>query len=206
MSGIDIFGSTPTPSANAGPALSLVKGGTLSLAKAAPTLTKVVVGLGWDVRSTAGDDFDLDASALLLGANGFVRSNDDFIFYNQLAHVSGAVKHLGDNRTGAGDGDDEQIVVDLALVPADVTTIAFPVTIHRDGQTFGQVESAYVRIVDAANDREVTRYDLREDASTENALVFAELRRSDGGWEFAAVGRPVAGGLLSVATAHGVKL
>jgi tellurium resistance protein TerD len=208
---LDIFASespafTPVAAAPTGPSLSLSKGQSLSLAKAAPALTTVRVGLGWDVRAGVGAAFDLDASAILLGSGRRARSNDDFIFYNQLRHVSGAVTHQGDNRTGDGAGDDEQIVVDLSLVPADVENIIFPVSIHEPGQNFGQVSNAYVRIIDDSNGRELARYDLREDASSETAVVFAELHRENGQWEFRTLGQGNAGGLLGVATGFGIRL
>jgi tellurium resistance protein TerD len=209
---LDIFASTSpaftdvAPATTNGPSLSLSKGQSLSLAKAAPTLTKVRVGLGWDVRATVGAAFDLDASAILLGAGRRVRGNQDFIFYNQKVHESGSVVHQGDNRTGQGDGDDEQIVVDLTKVPADIENIVFPVSIHEPGQNFGQVTNSYVRIVDESNDRELARYDLREDASTESAIVFAELHRENGEWAFRTLGQGNSGGLLGVATGFGVQL
>ena len=158
-------------------ALSLSKGGNLSLSKEAPGMTKVLVGLGWDARSTDGQDFDLDASAFLLKADGKVRADSDFIFYNQLKSVDGSVEHTGDNRTGEGDGDDEAIKVDLSKVPADIDRIAFTVTIHEADarrQNFGQVRNAFIRIVNQDNNSEVARYDLAEDASTETAMIFAE--------------------------------
>ncbi|SDH48958.1 TerD family protein [Microbacterium sp. 77mftsu3.1] len=209
---LDIFATTSpaftevAPAAPQGPTLSLSKGQALSLAKAAPALTKVLVGLGWDARLTSGAPFDLDASAILLTAGRRVRGNQDFIFYNQPRHESGAVVHQGDNRTGAGDGDDEQIIIDLTLVPADIENIVFPVSIHEPGQNFGQVQNSYVRIVDTSNDKELARYDLREDASTENAVVFAELHREGGAWQFRTLGQGDAGGLLGVATGFGVQL
>jgi len=150
-------------------ALSLQKGGNLSLSKEAPGLTKIVVGLGWDPRSTDGTQFDLDASAFLLNASGKVRSDADFIFYNQLKSLDGSVEHTGDNRDGAGDGDDEAIKVDLSRVPADVDKIAFTVTIHdaeSRRQNFGQVSNSFIRIINEANSSEIVRYDLAEDAST----------------------------------------
>ena len=209
---LDIFDTTSpafqevAPAAPSGPALSLSKGQSLSLAKAAPTLTKVRVGLGWDVRTTAGAAFDLDASAILLTAGRRVRGNQDFIFYNQPVHESGAVTHQGDNRTGAGEGDDEQIVIDLTRVPADIDNIVIPVSIHEPGQNFGQVNSSYVRIVNEESGAELARYDLREDASTENAIVFAELHREGGSWHFRTLGQGNSGGLLGVATGFGVQL
>ena len=189
-------------------ALSLSKGGNLSLTKEAPGMTKVLVGLGWDTRSTDGVDFDLDASAFLLKADGKVRADSDFIFYNQLQSVDGSVEHTGDNRTGAGDGDDEAIKVDLSKVPADIDKIAFTVTIHEAEsrkQNFGQVSNAFIRIVNQDNNSEVARYDLAEDASTETAMIFAELYRHGSEWKFRAVGQGFRGGLKPLAESYGLK-
>ena len=189
-------------------ALSLQKGGNLSLSKEAPGLTKILVGLGWDPRATDGAEFDLDASAFLLGATGKIRSEADFIFYNQLKSADGSVEHTGDNRTGAGDGDDEVLKVDLSRVPADVDKIAFTVTIHdAEGrkQNFGQVRNSFIRIVNEANGSEIVRYDLAEDASTETAMIFAELYRNNGEWKFRAVGQGYAGGLRAVANGYGMN-
>lgn len=190
-------------------AISLNKGGRLSLSKEAPGLTKVLVGLGWDARATDGAAFDLDASAFLLGADGKVRSEADFIFYNQLKSACGSVEHTGDNLTGAGEGDDEVIKVDLSRVPAEVQKIAFTVTIHEADarkQNFGQVGNAYIRVVNADNNTEVTRYDLAEDASTETAMIFGELYRNNDEWKFKAIGQGYAGGLAAVARDYGVNL
>ena len=159
-------------------AISLNKGGRLSLSKEAPDLKKALIGLGWDPRATDGAAFDLDASAFLLGENGKVRSDADFIFYNQLKSTDGSVQHTGDNLTGAGEGDDETILVDLAHVPANVQKIVFTVTIHvaeQRRQNFGQVGNAYIRVDKKKNNKEVARYDLAEDASTETAMIFGEL-------------------------------
>ena len=189
-------------------ALSLSKGGNLSLSKEAPGMTKVLVGLGWDARSTDGQDFDLDASAFLLKADGKVRADSDFIFYNQLKSTDGSVEHTGDNRTGEGDGDDEAIKVDLSKVPADIDRIAFTVTIHEADarrQNFGQVRNAFIRIVNQDNNNEVARYDLAEDASTETAMIFAELYRNGAEWKFRAVGQGFAGGLKPLAESYGLK-
>ena len=189
-------------------ALSLSKGGNLSLTKEAPGMTKVLVGLGWDARSTDGQDFDLDASAFLLKADGKVRADSDFIFYNQLKSVDGSVEHTGDNRTGEGDGDDEAIKVDLSKVPADIDKIAFTVTIHEAEvrkQNFGQVRNAFIRIVNQDTNSEVARYDLAEDASTETAMIFAELYRNGAEWKFRAVGQGFAGGLKPLAESYGLK-
>ena len=182
-------------------ALSLSKGGNLSLSKEAPGMTKVLVGLGWDARSTDGQDFDLDASAFLLKADGKVRADSDFIFYNQLKSVDGSVEHTGD-------GDDEAIKVDLSKVPADIDRIAFTVTIHEADarrQNFGQVRNAFIRIVNQDNNSEVARYDLAEDASTETAMIFAELYRNGAEWKFRAVGQGFAGGLKPLAESYGLK-
>ena len=189
-------------------ALSLSKGGNLSLSKEAPGMTKVLVGLGWDARSTDGQDFDLDASAFLLKADGKVRADSDFIFYNQLKSTDGSVEHTGDNRTGEGDGDDEAIKVDLSKVPADIDRIAFTVTIHEAEtrkQNFGQVRGAFIRIVNQDNNSEVARYDLAEDASTETAMIFAELYRNGSEWKSRAVGQGFNGGLKPLAESYGLK-
>lgn len=190
-------------------ALSLQKGGNLSLSKEAPGLTKILVGLGWDPRSTDGTQFDLDASAFLLNATGKVRGDADFIFYNQLKSPDGSVEHTGDNRDGAGDGDDEAIKVDLSRVPADVEKIAFTVTIHdaeNRRQNFGQVSNSFIRIVNEANGSEIVRYDLAEDASTETAMIFAELYRHNSEWKFRAVGQGYAGGLKALANGYGLTV
>ncbi|MDL4774344.1 MULTISPECIES: TerD family protein [Thermomonosporaceae] len=187
--------------------VSLSKGGNVSLSKEAPGLTAVVVGLGWDVRTTTGTDFDLDASALLLDASGKVPSNGHFVFFNNLKSPDGSVEHTGDNVTGEGEGDDEQIKVDLAAVPAEVTRIAFPVSIHdadARGQNFGQVRNAFIRVVNQAGEAELARYDLSEDASTETAMVFGELYRNGAEWKFRATGQGYASGLAGVASDFGV--
>ncbi|MGE8408498.1 MAG: TerD family protein [Pseudomonas sp.] len=189
-------------------ALTLQKGGNLSLSKTDPSLTKILVGLGWDPRATDGTEFDLDASAFLLSASGKVRGETDFIFYNQLKSPDGSVEHTGDNRTGAGDGDDEVIKVDLSRVPADVDRIAFTVTIHdaeARKQNFGQVANSFIRVVNEVTGAEVVRYDLAEDASTETAMIFAELYRNNGEWKFRAVGQGYAGGLRALANGYGLN-
>ena len=190
-------------------ALSLQKGGNLSLSKEAPGLTKILVGLGWDPRSTDSTQFDLDASAFLLNASGKVRGDADFIFYNQLKSPDGSVEHTGDNRDGAGDGDDEAIKVDLSRVPVDVDKIAFTVTIHdaeNRRQNFGQVGNSFIRIVNETNGSEIVRYDLAEDASTETAMIFAELYRHNSEWKFRAVGQGYAGGLKALANGYGLTV
>ncbi|MBI6478136.1 TerD family protein [Proteus mirabilis] len=188
--------------------VSLSKGGNVSLSKAAPTMKNVLVGLGWDTRSTDGQDFDLDASAFLLAANGKVRSDADFIFYNNLRSADGSVVHTGDNRTGEGDGDDEALKIKLDTIPSDVEKIIFVVTIHEAQarrQSFGQVSGAFIRLVNDDNQIEVARYDLTEDASTETAMLFGELYRHNGEWKFRAVGQGYAGGLGSVCAQYGIN-
>jgi tellurium resistance protein TerD len=189
--------------------ISLQKGGNLSLSKESPGLNKISVGLGWDARVTDGADFDLDASAFLLNATGKVRSSADFVFYNQLESSDGSVKHTGDNLTGDGEGDDESILVTLSLIPADVQKIAFTATIYdaqTRGQNFGQVSSAYIRIVDLENNKEITRFDLSEDASTNTAMIFGEMYRHNGEWKFRAVGQGFNGGLGKLAEQFGVNI
>lgn len=190
-------------------AISLNKGGRISLSKEAPDLKKVHVGLGWDPRATDGSDFDLDASAFLLNSAGRVRSDADFIFYNQLRSVDGSVEHTGDNLTGGGEGDDEVVMVDLGKVPADVQKIAFTVTIHEADarrQNFGQVANAFIRVVNADTHVEVARYDLTEDASTETAMIFGEIYRHGSEWRFSAVGQGYAGGLAAMCRQYGVNI
>jgi tellurium resistance protein TerD len=190
-------------------AVNLTKGGNVSLSKEAPGLDNVLVGLGWDERSTDGDAFDLDASALMLGSNRKVLTDAHFIFFNNLKSPDGSVEHLGDNLDGSGDGDDEEILVSLAQVPKEVDVIAFPVTIYgADGnrQNFGQVRNAYIRIVDRSNDKELVRYDLAEDFSTETALVFGELYRNGDEWKFRAVGQGYTSGLAGIAKDFGVNV
>jgi len=190
-------------------AISLIKGGNVNLSKEAPGMKKMLVGLGWDVRATDGADFDLDGSAFLLNVSGKVRSDADFIFYNQPKSTDGSVAHSGDNRTGEGDGDDESIVVDLDKVPADIEKIAICVTIHdaeARKQNFGQVSGAYVRCVDAATNVEVARFDLSEDYSVEGALTFGDIYRHNGEWKFKAIGQGFKGGLGPLAGSYGVNV
>ncbi|KTE40076.1 MULTISPECIES: TerD family protein [unclassified Sphingopyxis] len=189
-------------------AISLSKGGNVSLSKESPGLDEVMVGLGWDVRATDGQDFDLDASAFLLKGDGKVRSDGDFCFYNNK-DIGGAVVHQGDNRTGEGDGDDEQIKIVLSKVPADVEKVAVAVTIHDGesrGQTFGQVSNAFIRLVDNKTGTEIVRYDLAEDASVETALILGEVYRNAGEWKFRAVGQGFKGGLGPLASNFGVNI
>ena len=190
-------------------AISLNKGGNLSLSKTDPSLTHVLVGLGWDARSTDGVDFDLDASAFLLGENDKVRGEHDFIFYNQTRSPEGSVEHTGDNRTGDGDGDDESVKIDLSKVPAEIQKIAITVTIHDGesrGQNFGQVQNAFIRIVNDQSNTEIVRFDLNEDYSTETAMIFGELYRHGGEWKFRAVGQGYAGGLGAMCRQFGITI
>ncbi|HEY5834317.1 TerD family protein [Streptomyces sp.] len=189
--------------------VSLSKGGNVSLTKEAPGLTAVTVGLGWDVRTTTGTDFDLDASALLLDAAGKVVSDKHFVFFNNLKSPDGSVEHTGDNLTGEGEGDDEAIKVNLAGVPTEVDKIVFPVSIYEGEtrqQSFGQVRNAFIRVVNQAGGTELARYDLTEDASTETAMVFGELYRNGGVCNSRAVGQGYASGLRGIAQDFGVSL
>ena len=189
--------------------VSLTKGGNVSLSKEAPGLTAVLVGLGWDARTTTGTDFDLDASAIMVNADGKVLSNSHFIFFNNTTSPEGSVEHTGDNLTGEGAGDDEAIKVNLASVPAEVDKIIFPVSIYEDetrSQGFGQVRNAFIRIVNQTGGTEIARYDLTEDASTETAMVFGELYRNGADWKFRAVGQGYASGLSGIARDYGVTV
>ncbi|TDD82416.1 TerD family protein [Actinomadura darangshiensis] len=189
--------------------VSLAKGGNVSLSKAAPNLTAVTVGLGWDVRATTGADFDLDASALMLAGTGKVMSDQHFVFFNNLKSPDGSVEHTGDNLTGEGEGDDESINVDLTGVPAECDRIVFPVSIYdadNRQQSFGQVRNAFIRIINRNDGNELARFDLTEDASTETAMVFGELYRHSGEWKFRAVGQGYASGLAGIAMDFGVNV
>ncbi|MGX7758801.1 TerD family protein [Streptomyces angustmyceticus] len=189
--------------------VSLAKGGNVSLSKEAPGLTAVTVGLGWDVRTTTGADYDLDASALLCTEAGKVVSDAHFVFYNNLTSPDGSVRHTGDNLTGEGEGDDEAVEVTLSTVPAEIAKIVFPVSIHdaeSRGQSFGQVRNAFIRVVNQADGAELARYDLSEDASTETAMVFGELYRNGAEWKFRAVGQGYASGLAGIAADYGVNV
>lgn len=185
-------------------AVNLSKGQRISLEKVAPGLQEVFVGLGWDTNVTdTGGDFDIDASVFLLDNTEKLISDNHFIFYNNLASpdTNKSVEHMGDNRTGAGEGDDEVIKVNLKQVPGEVNKIVMTVTIHeadKRQQNFGQVENAFVRVVNAENSEEVARYDLTEDFSIETALIMAELYRKDGEWRINAVGAGYQGGLQAL--------
>lgn len=190
-------------------AVSLSKGGNVSLSKEAPGLKAVRVGLGWDTRVTDGSAFDLDASVFLLNDGGKVRSDADFVFYNNKNGGNGSVVHQGDNLTGEGSGDDEVVAVSLDQVPTDVTKLSFAVTIHEaDGrrQNFGMVSNAFIRVLNADGGTEIARYDLSEDASTETAMIFGDLYRHNGEWKFKAIGQGFAGGLGPLASSFGVNV
>lgn len=190
-------------------AISLNKGGNLSLSKTDPNLVRILIGLGWDERATDGAAFDLDASAFLLTATGKVRGDYDFIFYNQLKSQDGSVEHTGDNRSGQGDGDDETLLVDLSKVSTEIEKIAITVTIHdakARGQNFGQIANAFIRVVNQDTNVEVVRFDLAEDYSTETAMVFGEVYRHNGEWKFKAVGQGYSGGLAAMCQQYGIQV
>lgn len=190
-------------------AISLSKGGNVNLSKEAPGINKMIIGLGWNPRVTDGQEFDLDAVAFLLTDAGKVGSDSDFIFFNNKAAADGSVTHTGDNRTGDGDGDDEQLIVDVSKIRADVTKIVFCVTIHQGiekKQNFGQVSGAFIRVVNDADQKEVARYDLSEDSSTDTASIFGELYKHNGEWKFRAVGQGFNGGLAPLAVSYGVAI
>ena len=190
--------------------ISLKKGQKVSLTKGNPGLSKVVVGLGWDVNQfDTGGDFDLDAAAFLLGDSGRVTKSEDFVFYGNLSHPSGSVNHMGDNLTGEGEGDDEQIKIELSKVPESVTKIAFTVTIYEPEQrrqNFGQVNNAFIRIYNELTGEELLRYDLGEDFSIETAVVFGELYKNNGEWKFNAIGSGYQGGLAALCANYGVDV
>ena len=190
--------------------INLSKGQKVDLTKGNASLKHIMVGLGWDVNAfDSGADFDLDASAFMCGANGKCPTEKEFVFYGNLEHPSGAVKHQGDNLTGEGDGDDEQIFVDLKAIPESVDKIAFTVTIYEAQerrQNFGQVSNAYIRIVDEDTNQELIRYDLGEDFSIETAVVVGELYRNNGEWKFNAIGSGFQGGLAALCGYYGIDV
>ena len=191
-------------------AITLSKGQKVSLTKGNPGLKHIVVGLGWDTNKyDGGFDFDLDSAAFLLDENGKVNADTDLVFYNNLKHSSGAVEHLGDNLTGEGDGDDEQVKVDLSLVPQNISKIAFTVTIHEAlerRQNFGQVSNSYVRVIDEDTNQELLNYELGEDFSIETAIVVCEIYRHNGEWKFNALGSGFEGGLEALCKNFGVNI
>ncbi len=188
--------------------INLSKGQKVDLTKGNPGLTKILVGLGWDVNVfDSGYAFDLDASVFMVGANGKCPSEKEFIFYGNLQHSSGSVEHMGDNRTGEGEGDDEQIVVDLSLIPSNVERVAFTVTIYDAevrNQNFGQVSNAYIHIQDMVTGTDMIRYDLGEDFSIETAIVVGEIYRHNGEWKFNAIGSGFQGGLAALCGHYGI--
>ena len=191
-------------------AISLKKGQKVDLTKSNPGLSKILIGLGWDTNKyDGGNDFDLDSSVFLLGTDSKVTDGGDFIFFNNLKHASGSVEHLGDNLTGAGDGDDEEIKIDLSKVPANIEKIAFTVTIYEADarkQNFGQVENAFIRVFDEQNGKELIRYDLDEDFSIETAVIVGELYRNKGEWKLNAVGSGFEGGLAALGNHFGISI
>lgn len=189
--------------------ISLTKGQNVSLSKTDPSLKNVLVGLGWDARSTDGQDFDLDASVFMATENAKVPSDSYFIFYNQLVSPCGGVEHTGDNLTGDGDGDDESVIVRLDKVESNIKSLFITVTIHdaeARRQNFGQVSNAFVRIVNNDTGDEIVRFDLSEDYSTETAMVFGEIYRHNGEWKFRAIGQGYAGGLYALCKQYGVNV
>ncbi len=190
--------------------VNLSKGQKVSITKGNPGLSKVVVGLGWDINQfDTGGDFDLDAAAFLLNDTGKASKSEDFVFFGNLKHPSGSVEHLGDNLTGAGDGDDEQIKINLSLVPPEISKIAFTVTIYEAEtrrQNFGQVNNAFIRIYNEDNGEELLRYDLGEDFSIETAVVFGELYKNNGEWKFNAIGSGYQGGLAALCANYGIEV
>ena len=190
--------------------INLAKGQKVDLTKGNPGLKKIMVGLGWDVNAfDSGDSFDLDAAAFLIDAAGKCPTDKEFVFYGNLTHSSGAVNHMGDNLTGDGEGDDEQIQIDLSKVPANIEKIAFTVTIYEAEarhQNFGQVSNAFIRLVDESNGTELIRYDLGEDFSIETAVVVGELYRNNGEWKFNAIGSGFQGGLAALCGHYGIQV
>ena len=191
-------------------AITLKKGQKIDLTKGNPGLKNIKLGLGWDTNSfDSGYDYDLDVSIFMVGESQRVERDEDFIFYNNLKHISGCIEHLGDNRTGEGDGDDEEIVADLSLVPKHIQKMAVAVTIHEAKerrQNFGQVSNSYVRVINAENESEILRYDLGEEFSIETAIVVCELYKYNGEWKFSAVGSGFEGGLESLCRNYGLSV
>nr|MDH3175796.1 TerD family protein [Bacillus pumilus] len=191
-------------------AIQLSKGQRVDLTKTNPGLTKVMIGLGRDTNKySGGAEFDLDASAFLVDANNRCQQDTDFVFYNNLQHPSGSVTHTGDNRTGEGDGDDEQILVDFSKIPANIDRIGITVTIHdaeTRSQNFGQVSNAFVRVVNEEGGEELIRFDLGEDFSIETAVVVCELYRHESDWKFNAIGSGFSGGLAALCQNYGLEV
>lgn len=190
--------------------ITLKKGEKINLTKGNPGLKNIKLGLGWDINNfDNGYDYDLDVSIFMVGQSGKVERDEDFIFYNNLKHISGAVEHLGDNRTGEGDGDDEEILVDLKLMPNHIQKIAIAVTIYEAKerrQNFGQVSNSYIRVINSENEEEILRYDLGEEFSIETAIVSCELYKYNGEWKFSAVGSGFEGGLEALCKNYGLNV
>ncbi len=190
--------------------INLTKGQKVDLTKGNPGLKNIIIGLGWDVNAfDSGANFDLDASVFMVGENGKCPTDQEFIFYGNLKHKSGSVEHMGDNRTGEGDGDDEQIKIDLSKIPENIARVAFTVTIYdaeNRRQNFGQVSNAYIRIVDTVTNQEIIRYDLGEDFSIETAVVVGEIYRINGEWKFNAIGSGFQGGLAALCGHYGIEV
>lgn len=190
--------------------ITLKKGEKINLTKGNPGLKNIKLGLGWDINNfDSGYDYDLDVSVFMVGESGRVERDEDFIFYNNLKHISGAVEHLGDNRTGEGDGDDEEILVDLNLIPNHIQKIAVAVTIYEAKerrQNFGQVSNSYIRVLNSENEEEILRYDLGEEFSIETAIVACELYKYNGEWKFSAVGSGFEGGLEALCKNYGLNV
>ena len=190
--------------------IKLVKGEKIDLTKGNASLKKITIGLGWDTNKYSGGlTFDLDTSAFLVGSNGKTNHDEDFIFYNNLEGRNKSVIHKGDNRTGEGEGDDEQIFVDFSKIPDDVDKIAITVTIYdaaQKHQNFGQVSNAYVRVLNDDTEQEILRYDLGEDFSVETAIVVCELYRHNGEWKFNAIGSGFKDGLEALCRNYGLNV
>jgi len=190
--------------------ITLKKGEKINLTKGNPGLKNIKLGLGWDINNfDSGYDYDLDVSVFMVGESGRVERDEDFVFYNNLKHISGALEHLGDNRTGEGDGDDEEILVDLKLMPNHIQKIAVAVTIYEAKerrQNFGQVSNSYIRVLNSENDEEILRYDLGEEFSIETAIVACELYKYNGEWKFSAVGSGFEGGLEALCKNYGLNV
>ena len=189
--------------------INLQKGQKVDLTKGNPGLKHIIVGLGWDVNAFDGNDFDLDASAFMCGGNGKCPTEKEFIFYSNTTHESGCIEHTGDNRTGEGEGDDEQIKMDLSVVPSNIEKVAFTVTIYDSeirNQNFGQVSNAYIRVIDEDTNTEIMRYDLGEDFSIETAIVAAEIYKKNGEWKFNAIGSGFQGGLAALCGHYGIEV
>jgi tellurium resistance protein TerD len=189
-------------------AVSLTKGGNVSLSKEAPGLKKIVLGLGWDPRKTDGKEFDLDAMVFLTNDGGKVRSDADFVFFNNKQSSDGSVVHGGDNRSGAGEGDDETIMIDLEKLPTDVQKVVATVVIYEGkerSQNFGMVDKAYIRVLNGDGGAEIARFDLSEDAGTVTAMIFGEVYRNGADWKFKATGQGYDGGFQALVQSYGVN-